>query len=144
MTVPQAISEIESAGGFVQARGNRIRCRVPKPRPVQVAEAVEVLFRNKRETLSLLRRSRSGPDRSEIRWHPVCLASQRKFGTPSARLYPLLGHSVVTPAGQGVLKQVFSDCVRVHFKGEQQTREFYPGEIAVPADIQSLNNSRLA
>lgn len=128
MTTEQAITTIEATGGWVRSEGDYIRWRIPKPTPEQVAEAVDVLKRRKQEAMIKL----------------LMRESEWKFNTPSARLYPLLGHSVVTPAGQGVLRQVFSDCVRVHFKGEQQTREFYPGEIAVPADIQSLNNARLA
>lgn len=59
-------------------------------------------------------------------WPPECLASERLYGVRSARLYPLLGRRVTTPAGTGVLLQVFSSRVAVlvdgavlHFKPEE-------------------------
>lgn len=67
-------------------------------------------------------------------WPPECLAAERKFRIPAAKLYPLLDHVVLTPAGAGILLQVFDDRVSVHLKGEPRTREFRPGQIAVVAD----------
>jgi len=61
-------------------------------------------------------------------------AAERKFGVPSAKIYPLLNHLVLTPEGAGILLQVFHDRVQVHFKGEHQTRKFRPGEIVIPAE----------
>ncbi len=132
MTVTQAFHAIESVGGRVRLEGDRIRCRIPDPTPHPVAEAVEVLRRHKPEALALLGRQ-SGPV-SEPLWPPECLAAERKFGVPSAKLYPLLDHVVLTPEGAGMLLQVFADRVQVHFQGESRTREFRPEEIAVSAD----------
>ena len=74
-------------------------------------------------------------------WHPECLA-ERKFCIPAARFYPLLDHEVLTPAGTGVLLQIFADRVQVHLKGEPRTREFRPEEIAVAADVKQAREAK--
>ena len=134
MTVTQAVHAIESVGGRVRLKGDRIRCRIPDPTPEPVTEAVEVLRRHKPEALALLGRQ-SGPD-PEPQWPPECLAAERKFRIPSAKLYPLLNHLVLTPEGAGILLQVFCDRVQVHFKGEPRTREFKPETIFVTDDAR--------
>ena len=132
MTVTQAFHAIESVGGRVRLEGDRIRCRIPDPTPQPVAEAVEVLRRQKPEALALLGwQSGTTP---ETQWPPKCLAPERKFGVPSARLYPFLDHVVMTPEGPARLLQVFKRYVRVHFNGEPNTREFHPEQIAIAAD----------
>ena len=132
MTVTQAFHAIESVGGRVRLKGDRIRCRIPDPTPEPATEAVEVLRRHKPEALALLgRQSGTTP---ETQWPPESLAAERKFGVPSAKLYPLLNHLVLTPEGAGILLQVFHDRVQVHFKGEHKTRQFRPEQIAIPAD----------
>ena len=123
MNTSQAIAVIEETGGWVKPDGEHIRWRIPKPAPGQVAEAVDVLKRRKREAMIKL----------------LMHESERKFNLPSARLYPLIGYSVVTPEGQGVLHQVFSDQVRVLLEGESKTRVFPPDQIAVVADVKSLD-----
>ncbi len=133
MTVAQAVHAIESVGGRVSLKGDRIRCRIPDPTPEPVAEAVEVLRRHKPEALALLGRQ-PGPDHPEPRWPPECLAAERTFCVPSAKLYPLLNHLVLTPEGPGKLLSVFQDRVEVHLQGESKTRRFRPGEIAISAD----------
>ena len=134
MTVAQAVHAIESVGGQVRLKGDRIRYRIPHPAPEPVAEAVEILRRHKPEALALLG-WQSDPD-PESRWPPECLAAERKFRIPAAKLYPLLDHLVLTPEGAGILLRVFDDRVAVHFRGESRTREFRPEEIAVSADAQ--------
>ena len=53
MTVVEAVHAIESVGGRVRLKGDRIRYRIPDPTPEPVAEAVEVLRRHKPEALAL-------------------------------------------------------------------------------------------
>lgn len=132
MTVLQAVETISQAGR-IQAAGDRIRCGVPRPRPPEVDEALAILRAHKAEALRLLRASA---------WPPECLVAERKFRIPSAKLYPLLNHLVLTPKGAGTLLQVFSDRVTVHFKGEPRTREFRPEEIAVSADARQTQGAR--
>jgi hypothetical protein len=48
---------------------------------------------------------------------------ERKFGCPEARLYPLLGKWVGTPAGRGVLEQVFRDWVAVRMPPSATRKE---------------------
>ena len=88
------------------------------------------------------RRDGSNPCRQsgttpEPQWPPECLAAERKFRVPSAKLYPLLDHVVLTPEGAGVLLRVFAGHVTVHFKGDSRTREFRPQQIAIAADTQA-------
>ena len=42
----------------------------------------------------------------ESRWPPECLAAERKFSVPAAKLYPLLNHQVLTPEGPGPDRRV--------------------------------------
>ncbi len=132
MNVVQAFCAIESAGGRVRLEGDRLLCRIPEPTPTPVAVAVEVLRRHRPEVLALLGRQ-SGPA-PETGWPPECLAAERKFGVPSARLYPFLNRVVLTPEGPAKLLQVFTWRVRVHIAGEDKTREYRPEQIAIPAD----------
>ncbi len=124
MTVSEAVETISQAGR-IQAAGDRIRCAVPRPRPPDVDKALATLRAHKMEALRLLRAPA---------WPPECLAAERKFGVPSAKLYPLLNHLVLTPEGPGKLLSVFQDRVEVHLQGESKTRRFRPGEIAISAD----------
>ncbi len=50
----------------------------------------------------------ASPCVSEGSWPSECLASELKFGTYEARLYPLLQRMVRTPQGPGKLVQVFA------------------------------------
>ena len=134
MTVVEAVHTIKAVGGRVRLMGDFIRCRIPDPTPEPVAEALDVLRRHKPEALALLGRQQ---------WSPECLAAERKFRIPSAKLYPLLNHLVLTPEGAGILLQVFGDCAQVHFKGEPRTREFRIEQIAVAADAQRTQEEKL-
>lgn len=42
-------------------------------------------------------------------WPPESLDSERRFGHPAARLYPIIGKQVRTQFGTGMLLQVFTD-----------------------------------
>ena len=54
-----------------------------------------------------------GPAQGAPVWPAACLAAERRFGRPEARLYPLLGRTVRTPAGTGTLVQVFAQAAAV-------------------------------
>ncbi len=59
---------------------------------------------------------------------------EARFGQPHARLFPLLGRRVSTPAGTGTLLQVFAqrcavDCGRKTANGEPQVEFFAPEQI---------------
>ena len=131
MTLEVAIETLRRVGPVTVEEG-MICCDVPDPTPAEVDRALDVLREHKPEALTLLGRQSEptpGPQ-----WPPECLAAERKFGVPSARLYPLLDHVVLTPEGAGVLLQVFQQYVLVHFDGEHKTRQFRPEQIAIPAD----------
>ena len=91
------------------------------------------------ETVPLERQA--APPAPEPQWPPECLAAERKFRVPSAKLYPLLNHLVLTPEGAGILLQVFDDRVQVHFESEAPTREFRPEQIAVPDDVRQTKGA---
>ena len=132
MTLEVAIETLRRVGPVTVEEG-MICCDVPDPAPAEVDRALEVLRRNKPEALALLQTSA---------WPPECLAAERKFRIPSAKLYPLLNHLVLTPAGAGILLQVFADRVQVHLKGEPRTREFRPEQIAVAADALQAREAK--
>ena len=125
MTVPEAVDALRRIGGIRLVDGNRLQVRLPRPLPPALEVAVSTLRSHKPEVVALLKGSQ---------WPAESHASQTRFGVPSAKLYPLLGHLVLTPEGVGRLLQVFDDRVRVLFKGETKTREFRPEEIAISAD----------
>ena len=139
MTLQIAIETLRQVGP-VTIEGGMICCDVPDPTPAEVDRALDVLRERKPEALVLLG-WRSGTA-AEPRWSPECLAAERKFRIPAAKLYPLLDHLVLTPEGAGILLQVFSDRVAVHFKGERRTREFRPEQIAVPDDARQAREAR--
>ena len=109
-----------------------ICCDVPDPTPAEVDRALDVLREHKPEALALLGQQSSPPPGPP--WPSECLAAERKFRIPSAKLYPLLNHVVLTPQGEGILLQVFADRVEVHLRGESETCRFRPEQIAIPAD----------
>ncbi len=102
--------------------------------PSALEPAMEAIRQHRDEALRLLQSSA---------WSPECLAAGRKFNIPSAKLYPLLNHLVLTPEGAGILLQVFDDRVQVHFESEARTREFRPEQIAVPDDAQRTQGGTL-
>jgi hypothetical protein len=58
------------------------------------------------------------------------LDAEQCFGKPHARLFPYLGRKVRTPAGPGVLLQVFADRVTVLLDSELNRSSFFqPAEI---------------
>ena len=124
MTLTAAIAEIQRVGKLT-VEGQVIHCDAPDPAPPEVSRAIGVLRQNKDAALRLLRASA---------WPPECLAAERKFCVPAAKLYPLLNHLVLTPEGPGKLLSVFQDRVEVHLQGESETCRFRPEQIAVCAD----------
>ncbi len=133
MTTAEAIDELRRINAIRLADNARLQVRLPDPIPSNLEPAVEAIRRHRAEAVRLLQTSA---------WPPECLAAERKFRIPAAKLYPLLNHRVLTPDGAGILLQVFSNCVAVHFRGEPRTREFRPEEIAVSADARQAQGGR--
>jgi hypothetical protein len=126
MTISEAVNELRQRDAIRLDDNAQLQVRLPDPIPPALEPAMEAIRRHRGEAVSLLQSSA---------WSPESLAAERKFRIPAAKLYPLLDHEVLTPAGAGVLVQVFSDRVQVHLKGEPRTREFRPEEIAVADDV---------
>lgn len=127
MTTVEAIDELRRINAIRLADNARIQVRLPRPIPSALEPAVVAIRQHRAEAVRLLQASA---------WSPECLAAECKFRIPAAKLYPLLNHLVLTPAGAGILVQVFDDRVQVHLKGEPRTREFRPEQIAIPADAR--------
>ena len=127
MTTAEAIDKLRRIDAIRLADSTRLQVRLPDPIPPTLEPAVEAIRRHRNEAVRLLQSSA---------WPPGCLAAEQKFRVPAAMLYPLLDHEVLTPAGAGILVQVFDDRVQVHLKGEPRTREFRPEDIAVSADAR--------
>ena len=66
-------------------------------------------------------------------WPAACLDSERRFGRPEARLYPLLGQSVRTPAGTGTLVQVFAQAAAVVLDADPSRLRRLPPDTVRPA-----------
>ena len=133
MTTAEAIDELRRSDAIRLADNTRLQVRLPNPIPPALEPAVEAIRRHRAEAVRLLQASA---------WPPECLAAERKFRIPAAKLYPLLDHVVLTPAEAGILLQVFDDRVQVHLKGEPRTREFRPEQIAVSDDAQQAREAK--
>jgi len=55
---------------------------------------------------------------AEEGWPMQCKEAQQRFAQPHAKLFPLLGRKVRTPAGPGTLLQVFAERVMVLLDSE--------------------------
>ncbi len=129
--VARALEELERSGATVTVIGANLcvsyRCQ-PSAIPA-VKAAIAVLKQHKSEALaSLARKERVGGPESQS-WSPESLEAQRKFGEPSARLYPLIGLRVRTPRGTGKLLQVFVDRAAVLIDGENQVSSLAPVDV---------------
>jgi hypothetical protein len=69
-------------------------------------------------------------------WPATRVDSEQRFAKPHAKLFPFIGRKVRTPAGPGILLQVFADRVAVFLdteaeraKKEQCLRHFLPAEV---------------
>jgi hypothetical protein len=73
------------------------------------------------------------PSTSEPRetdWSSESIDARRRFCQSHANLFPYLGRKVRTPAGPGVLFQVFADRVTILLDSELDRCSFFrPGEI---------------
>ena len=126
--------------GPVTVEEGMICCDVPDPTPAEVDRALDVLRQRKPEALALLG-WRSSPA-AEPRWSAECLAAEQKFRIPAAKLYPLLDHEVLTPAGAGILLQIFDGRIQVLLRGERRICEFRPEQIAVAADARQAREAK--
>ncbi len=55
--------------------------------------------------------------------------SEARFGSPHARLFPLIGQRVWTPQGVGVLLSVFADRCEIYPDGSSQTIRVLPEHV---------------
>jgi hypothetical protein len=63
-------------------------------------------------------------------WPSASLDAERRFGQPHAKLFPFIGCKVRTPAGVGMLVQVFAERVTVLLDSElSRCSLFRPTEI---------------
>lgn len=74
-----------------------------------------------------------GPAQGAPVWPDACLDSEHRFGRPEARLYPLLGQRVRTPAGTGTLVQVFAQSAAVVLDADPSRLRRLPSDAVRPA-----------
>jgi hypothetical protein len=121
MTPSEVLSELQARQVEVVVVGDRLRFRpvtaVPKP-------LLEALRAQKAEVIDLVElQSWPEPSREAV----------RRFGHPSARLYPFLGRMILTPEGPGRLLQVFAERATVVLDAEPSRASFFlPSELRPP------------
>lgn len=121
----EIVSRLEEGGGRLALEGERIRYSIPCGDSEALALLAEL--RNHRDGVKGLLRQRAT---GQGNWPPASADSERRFGQPHARLFPLLGRKVRTPAGPGTLLQVFADRVTVLLDSELSKCSFFrPTEI---------------
>lgn len=121
MDAHHLLAELESRGATFLCLGDRLRV---EPRSAIPQELIPELVEHKAEILKLLQGEA---------WPVECLDSERRFGKPHARLFPLLDQTVETPQGPGRLLQVFAERVAVeltHSPG--YVVHFLPEEVSPP------------
>jgi len=70
------------------------------------------------------------PESEYTNWPPASMDGERRFGQPHAKLFPLIGRKVRTPAGPGTLLQVFAKRVTVLLDAElSRCSVFLPAEV---------------
>jgi hypothetical protein len=124
--VLEIVSKLEQTGGILSLNGDRIEYAVPRGN----REAQELLdeLRKHRERVADFLRQRAGE--SVECYPPESLNRSLRFGQSHAKLFPFLGRKVRTPAGLGMLLQVFADRCTVLLDSDlAQCARFAPGEI---------------
>ena len=137
MSANELIAEVTRQGGALEIHGDRIRYRFPNG---AARKLLEELRAHREELLEALRQNiavaheyspietQSVP--AEDQWPPQSYDALARFGQSHARLFPLLGRKIRTPAGPGTLLQVFADHVTVLLDCDiSKCSSFSPGEI---------------
>jgi hypothetical protein len=137
------VAALEQEGVRLRVEGEKLKLEAPADRlPAQ--ETIAGLRQNKAAVLKYLR-ERGQP--REIQFVSLSdpmlrrtdklgnqpagsLDAELRFGQPHAKLFPFLGRKVRTPAGLGMLLQVFADRCTVLLDSDlAQCARFAPGEI---------------
>ena len=123
MTPHQLLATLHRAGAEVVVHGDRLR--VQAPRGVLTEEIRRALVEHKPELVAELSVAATWP--AEYR------EAERRFRVPHARLFPLLGRRVETPAGAGELVQVFAERAAVRLDVDPEVLAFFlPAEVRPP------------
>jgi len=80
-----------------------------------------------------IRRESSAPAPQRF-WPPASFDMEKRFAQPHAKLFPFIGRKVRTPAGTGMLLQVFAKRVMVVLDSEMSRCSFFP-----PAEVQPVS-----
>jgi hypothetical protein len=113
--VHSILTELGKRGVAVRVDGETLRL---KPREALDNDLLARIREHKPEIIDTLTRSELTSPEGGSSWPRESLAVQQRFGQPHARLFPLLGRKVRTPAGSGTLLQVFKDHVTVVLDSE--------------------------
>ena len=122
MTTAEALMVLLHRGWAPFVAESQVRFRAPagdRSAP-QAADALAVLREHREEAGALLA------------WPTECIESAARFGHLDARLYPMLGATVDTPAGPARLLRVLSGRAEIHRPGEARTEIIPAAEIRPP------------
>lgn len=123
MTTHELLAELKRSGVVVSLAGDRLR--VEAPTGTVTEDLRRLLVEHKPELMAVLA--------EEEDWRAEALEAERRFGHRAARLYPLIGTSVVTGRGRGRLLQVFSERVAVVLDREPgRVTYLLPSEVRPP------------
>ena len=73
---------------------------------------------------------------TKVEWLQECLDSEKRFGEPHAKLFPLLGKRVWTSHGSGILWRVFADSAGVALESDSKKVTFVKPEEVGPKQMQ--------
>lgn len=79
-----------------------------------------------------------GPSGSEtkVKWPRKCLDSEKRFGKPHAKFYPLLETQVLTPLGSGILWRVFANSIGIILKSDLEQVTFFQKSDGIYPEIR--------
>jgi hypothetical protein len=121
----EIVSRLEGTGGKLTLDGERIRYSIPCGDTE--AQGLLIELRKHRQAVRALLQQRAA---ERLIWPAASLDAEQRFGQSHAKLFPFIGRKVRTPAGTGILIQVFADrCTVVLDSQVSQCARFRPIEV---------------
>ncbi len=73
---------------------------------------------------------------TKVKWPRKCLDSEKRFGKPHAKFYPLLETQVLTPLGSGILWRVFANSIGIILKSDLEQVTFFQKSDGIYPEIR--------